>query len=641
MSLTDKKTSYGVIGAFLLVFIVLALVGSEMDVQRWAEARVNFCREVMRARDELKTAELAHAQYMVTGGDAELSAFRAAVQNFNTHFNAANEDHSLALKLDPIRTQAGSLIKELTVSADVRQEKGAQSAQALITTRREARDLATIDNALTEAALYEVWLIEQRLRAYTTIIDYVRWCFIGGALVYVAAYMYMARAYQPVLKGAEEKNRRLASELQETRQQLDRLANVDYLTDVLNGRGLEQALAVEQKRSNRAGSALVAMLINCDNFAPINEAHGTAIGDSLLKEIARRMIGIIRPSDHIGRLNADEFLIILTDTQLAHAMRVADRLRISICDSPVRFGDQSVNMTVSIGMATVPNESRTVTEIADLVRAALTRSKTAGKNRVSIARDGKDVLSSDPSEDIVEVLCDGTHFRTVYQPLVDLATNNISGYEVFTRGPDGAFESPADFFRVCIENDILTDVDTLCLKQALRTVSNTQNRIRWHINVFPSTLMDTSIDSFLSMFPEERAGRYCVELSEEQFVGDPGYLREHVAALKQAGILVAIDDVGFGRSSLESLILLEPDIVKIDRKYVTGVSNDPGKQRLLKRVVNVAKSLGTEIVAEGIEVKDDLPFLRSIGVHYGQGYYWGELLEVLPEYLEARPALPM
>jgi EAL domain-containing protein (putative c-di-GMP-specific phosphodiesterase class I) len=163
--------------------------------------------------------------------------------------------------------------------------------------------------------------------------------------------------------------------------------------------------------------------------------------------------------------------------------------------------------------------------------------------------------------------------------------------------------------------------------------------MRFHLNIFPSTLLDTPIEQLLSLFPAQTDGRvFCVEISEQQFVGDPAYMRDHVNALKQAGILVAIDDVGFGRSSLETLILLEPDLVKVDRKYVTGVSIEPAKARLMKRLANVAKSLGAEIVAEGIESSDDIPVLKEIGVHYGQGWLFGDLLEVLPGTPQARRA---
>ena len=117
---------------------------------------------------------------------------------------------------------------------------------------------------------------------------------------------------------------------------------------------------------------------------------------------------------------------------------------------------------------------------------------------------------------------------------------------------------------------------------------------------------------------------FCIEISEQQFIGDPACLRDHVAAFKEKGIKVSIDDVGFGRSCLETLIMLEPDVVKIDRAYVDGASRDPHKGRLLARLVEVSKALGAEIVAEGIESRDDLALLQDYGVIYGQGWLWGK-----------------
>jgi EAL domain-containing protein (putative c-di-GMP-specific phosphodiesterase class I) len=129
----------------------------------------------------------------------------------------------------------------------------------------------------------------------------------------------------------------------------------------------------------------------------------------------------------------------------------------------------------------------------------------------------------------------------------------------------------------------------------------------------------------MTLFPANKTdGNYVIEISEQQFIGDPAYLRDHVQALKERGLLVAVDDVGFGRSSLESLIILEPDIVKIDRKYVSGISEEPAKARLLKRLVKVVNSLGAELVAEGIECREELDLLVEMGVPFGQGWLWGK-----------------
>lgn len=416
--------------------------------------------------------------------------------------------------------------------------------------------------------------------------------------------------------------------------QLERLASVDYLTEVLNVRGLEQVVKVEESRSTRSGGHLIAMLINCDNLKKVNEGLGHASGDIVLKETAKRIRDTIRPSDHVARVGGDEFLVLLPDTNLAYGMRVAERIRACIADSPMRDANDVIETTASIGVANLPQKIASVQEVVTLARTALRRSKAAGKNKVSLAKEPGHEPSYDAAPvptTIVDQLLDKTQFRTVYQPIIELATESTVGYEALSRGPDGAFESPADFFRICVENNILTSVDLQCLRLCLAATPNLGRNMRIHVNLFPSTLLETPVQNLLDLFPRDRGDNiYCVEISEQEFISDPSYLREHVKALKDFGIKVAVDDVGFGRSSLETLILLEPDLVKVDRKYVAGLSSEPAKARLLRRLANVAKSLGAEIIAEGIEDRQDLPLLLEMGIDYGQGFLWGNLLPELP-----------
>ncbi|MBX9942263.1 MAG: EAL domain-containing protein [Candidatus Obscuribacterales bacterium] len=449
--------------------------------------------------------------------------------------------------------------------------------------------------------------------------------------------------------------------------QLEKLASADYLTDVLNVRGLEQVLRIEENRAGRSGEALIAMLINLDNLKKVNEGLGHTTGDVILKETAKRVLSILRPTDHVARVGGDEFLVLLPDTNMAYGMRVAERIRCEISDNPMKSTDDQVSVTASIGVVSLPSRIASVQEAVNLTRSALKRSKDAGKNRVTVSEESSPQSEkargrSITQRDIVEQLLDVREFRTVYQPIIRLADEGTDGYEVLSRGPDGAFESPSDFFRICVENNILTTVDLQCLRLCLSNIphfsqsavssshipngGNTDNgnnadsfskslpprQTRFHINLFPSTLLETPVDKLLDLFPKDRADiRFCIEISEQEFISEPAYLREHVSALKNAGVLVAVDDVGFGRSSLETLILLEPDLVKVDRKYVAGLSAEPAKARLLRRLANVAKSLGAQIIAEGIEDRADLPVLIEMGIDYGQGFLWGELLKALPD----------
>lgn len=412
------------------------------------------------------------------------------------------------------------------------------------------------------------------------------------------------------------------SQYEDAMRRLDELATIDPLTDLSNRRGLERILGAEIARAQRTGSSMVAMLLDCDDFYRINESLGHAVGDVVLKEMVLRITTTLRPSDCVARIGGDEFVILLTDTLMAEALLIAERVRLCVAESPIRNSSDNIYMTASIGVAPLPYEISSVEELLSLTRHALKSSKVAGKNRVSsdMPEDGngrKDL-------DIVQELRQGDCFRCVKHAMYRLADEHKVGYELLSRGPAGAFEMPYDFFRVAIENNILTRVDLRCLKACIEAAGTLEPGSRFDVNLFPSTILDTPIDRLLALFPQDKnIGTFCVEISEQQFIGDPSYLKEHTTALKKAGVLVGIDDVGFGRSSLESLILLEPDIVKVDIKYVAGIAVDSQKQRLLRRLVKVVQALGAELVAEGVESRDDLEVVRDMGVQYAQGYLWG------------------
>jgi EAL domain-containing protein (putative c-di-GMP-specific phosphodiesterase class I) len=259
-------------------------------------------------------------------------------------------------------------------------------------------------------------------------------------------------------------------------------------------------------------------------------------------------------------------------------------------------------------------------------------SKSAGKNRVSeglVAATRNGQGNEPEASDIVEVLRNGQCFRCAKHPIIRLSDEVQVGYELLIRGPAGPFQMPYDFFRIAIENNILTRVDLMCMKTCISAAQYLERGSRFDVNLFPSTIIDTPIEKLIEMFPtEQELGTFCVEISEQQFIGDPSYLKEHTSALKKAGVQVAIDDVGFGRSSLESLILLEPDIVKVDIKYVAGIALDVQKQRLLRRLIGVVGSLGAELVAEGVETREDLEVIKEMGVPFAQGYLWGYPMEV-------------
>lgn len=444
--------------------------------------------------------------------------------------------------------------------------------------------------------------------------------------------LLQAIRYASSLRKMEDEVKALQEKLVETEKQLDLIANVDASTQALSRAGLERALEAEYVRAQRGGWNLVAMLLDCDDFDRINRQFGHAVGDVVLRQITERIRETVRPTDHVARMGGDEFLLILPDTRIAEGMLVAEKIRLAVGESPLRLASETVRVTASLGVLALPYEFCSIEEVLSLARLAVRESKLLGKNRVSSGeKSDTPTVSLSPDkaalDELTEKLRKGDCFRAVSMPIFHLSDEKVVGYELLSRGPAGAFEMPDDLFRVSVEHNLLTIVDLRCLKTCLSACTDPKfdQTAKFHVNLFPSTIMDTPIDRLMTLFPiDNHPGTFCVEISEQQFIGDPAYLREHVQAIKERKILVAIDDVGFGRSSLESLIILEPDIVKIDRKYVSGISADPAKARLLKRLVKVVNSIGADLVAEGIECREELDMLVELGVPFGQGWYWGK-----------------
>jgi EAL domain-containing protein (putative c-di-GMP-specific phosphodiesterase class I) len=257
----------------------------------------------------------------------------------------------------------------------------------------------------------------------------------------------------------------------------------------------------------------------------------------------------------------------------------------------------------------------------------LLRAKSLGKNRVVFEPAHFDDTDRRlrAHADLCTNLAQGNNLVIVKQPIFRLKDESPVGYEFLSRYRDGSMEMPENFFRICSERNVLTLVDHVCLRKAVATAMTLPPYASFHLNIFPTTLLAIPPEHLLEIFPSPLPPKtFCLEISEQQIIGDPSYLSGAVRTLRAAGIHFAIDDVGFGSSCLESLVLLQPEMLKIDKRCVIGISEDPNRIDQLRRYVRIARSLGCEIVAEGIETVQDLAVVRDLGVDYGQGYFWGE-----------------
>ena len=419
----------------------------------------------------------------------------------------------------------------------------------------------------------------------------------------------------------------LANEEQKTfNLRLQQLAIMDPVTELLNLRGLKQIMMRELELLKRGESNLLFLVVGLDSFKRINNQLGHRSGDIILQEIAERLKKTLRPSDYVARIEGDEFLILLPQTRFAEGAKVAEKIRLSISQTPVFISSgEGIFITASLGLGTVTDDFLISGQLLSRTHTLLYQSKAAGKNQISYD-SCRHQESQDSLQSIYEKLHKGSPFRALRQQIVNLHSKSCAGYEMLSRSNIESFEMPDDFFKISMENNSLGIVDMQCFKACIDVAKDLPNDLKYHLNLFPSTLIGVPTHSLLQVIDDSKseASKYCVEISEQQIIGEPSYLIDAVSQLKKAGLSIAIDDVGFGRSCLESLVLLEPEVVKIDKKWVTGIKHKPSNQRSLSRFLKVTQALGAEVIAEGVETCEDLEVLQDMGVSYAQGYYFGK-----------------
>lgn len=419
----------------------------------------------------------------------------------------------------------------------------------------------------------------------------------------------------------------LSRELAEVTARLDWLVHMDSLTDLLNRKGMERAIMDELARCRREGDELLILLVDLDDFSRINATMGHGVGDLVLVRAARRIKESVRDQDMVGRCGTDRFVIMLPETEMAAGEVIAEKIRLAISRDVIKAGGESLTTTASLGLTAISPTSLSFDEVLAKAHFVLQRSKLKGKNRVARAASLEEVGMIRPvaaGPEMVRALLRGNVLEVSSQPIVNLSDGRIVSREMLIRGPEGPLRRPDHLFSFCQENDITTAVDLRCLKLCAAAAGRLGANGHFHVNIMPATLLQTDSDELIRVLSGNgNDGQCCLEISEQQLLGDPSVLVPRVQAMQKAGIRIAIDDVGYGNSCLEGLIMLHPEVMKIDKRLVRGLAVDPEIRKALARLLKVADVLEAEVVAEGIENTEDYHILVDMGVRLGQGYLFG------------------
>ncbi len=431
-------------------------------------------------------------------------------------------------------------------------------------------------------------------------------------------------------------------------EQLIRNAFYDQLTGLANRAlfmdRLKQAVRRSQQHCDDCSFfqpyPVAILLLNFNRFKVVNESLGNQMGDRLLQDFARRLQRCLRASDTVARLGGDEFAILLEGIHdVSDATRFADAIHQTL-DSPFSLKDREVFMTLSIGIALNTTKDHSILRAEDLLRhadLAMYRARSQGKSCYEVF----DTWMYNNTVDKLQMETDlrrgieREEFRVYYQPIVSLFTGRITGFEALLRWqhPQLGLVSPAEFIPIAEETGLINPIGWWTLREACRQLSIWQKQFRSSqpltMNVNLSCKQFSQPDLLLQIdkiIEETRliTGSLKLEITESVVMDNPDLVRDLIIELKKRNIHLCIDDFGTGYSSLSRLHHFPISTLKIDRSFVSRIGAFGENSEIVQAIVTLAQTLSMDVVAEGIEVSEQISSLIDLQCEYGQGYFFSK-----------------
>jgi diguanylate cyclase (GGDEF)-like protein/PAS domain S-box-containing protein len=422
-------------------------------------------------------------------------------------------------------------------------------------------------------------------------------------------------------------------------EQLEHQAFHDPLTDLPNRALFRDRLSHALTRNFRNRASMAVLFLDLDNFKVINDSMGHKEGDQLLRLVAQRLQLCLRPADTVARLGGDEFAILLEDIDdLSDATQAAERITEKM-KNPFLLEGREVFISSSIGIAMGPHkEASSPQHPTDFLRDSDIAMYEA-KNK---SRGGYQVFDPDMNrrawrrlevESDLRWALERKELRLHYQPIVELATGKIVELEALLRWehPVHGLCSPADFIPIAEESGLIVPIGEWVLEEACKQARAWQGD---HPD-YASLTMSVNLSARQFQQPDlpETVARILrktgldpvtlkLEITESVALGNAGAVLTTLHALKDLGIRLAIDDFGTGYSALSYLKLYPVDTLKLDRAFINGLGDNPEDTAIVQAVLNVARTLGLSVTAEGIETTGQLLQLRGLSCERGQGYYF-------------------
>ena len=433
------------------------------------------------------------------------------------------------------------------------------------------------------------------------------------------------------LRGTEGVLRASLSERDTLAAQLEHQAFHDNLTDLANRARFTDRVRHALARARRDGGGLAVLFLDLDDFKVVNDNLGHGAGDRLLREVAGRLRSCLREHDTVGRLGGDEFAILATDTDLATARRLAERV-IATLAAPFPLVGGQVTIRASVGIAFDDGNGVDETQLLRNADIAMYAAKSRGKGTYEVFK-GSMLRSVRDRHDITAALEGAIERRELvvhYQPIVDLHSGRVVGAEALVRWPrpDRGLVPPAEFIPVAEETGLVVELDRFVLRQACRQMAGwtaSAGPLLLHVNLSANHLLRSDLAANVSAALRDSGldpGCLALEITESVLMHDLELGVVRLQELKRLGVHLAIDDFGTGYSSLAYLRQMPIDAVKIDKSFVDGVAGGAEDSAVARAIIALATTLHLDTVAEGVEHPEQAAALAQLGCHLAQGYHF-------------------
>ena len=425
----------------------------------------------------------------------------------------------------------------------------------------------------------------------------------------------------------------------ERQERLDRLVNYDTLTGLANRRSFLERVAQYMLSAADAGHKMAVFLIDLERFKKLNDSLGRPAGDALLKQVAEWLARNAENVNLVARLDADHFAVVLPKVMYeANVARVLEKTIAAFMKHEFSLNNTVYRMAAKIGVAVFPDDGTDADALFNNAEAALKKAKASRDRYLFYAQKMTETVAlSLGIENRLRRALEREEFVLHYQPKVSIVTGRMTGAEALIRwnDPVSGLTLPGRFIPLLEETGLIHDVGRWALRKAIEDYQRWRNNglpaVRIAVNVSPLQLRNQNfvaeIREAISVAPDAAAGLQ-LEITESVIMQDVNHSIDSLLAIRALGVTIAIDDFGTGFSSLNYLAKLPVDTLKIDRSFVVEMVSATDGLTLVSVIINLARALKLNTVAEGVETEEQLRQLRSLGCDEMQGYLFGEPVPV-------------